>query len=257
MAKRTRTTKKSTKKSMKRAAKRPTRKAPPRRPRRRRSRALAAAIPIVTTAGVDVSHHQGAVDWTKVGAAVAFAYIKATEGATGPTSRDKKFATNWSAARLRLLRGAYHFFTWTSDPDKQADNFLATVGALEATDLPPMLDLEATTGIDALTLAQRVARVRRWIDRIERDLKRRPVLYVTQGYMRTHFDDGGFFADLPLFAVDFNRDPPRLPKAWPNWAFWQHSETGAVSGVTGPVDLDRFQGDLLALQTFVAQSVLP
>ena len=62
---------------------------------------------------------------------------------------------------------------------------------------------------------------------------------------------------LPVAAVDFNRDPPRLPKAWPNWAFWQHSETGAVSGVTGPVDLDRFQGDLLALQTFVAQSVLP
>ena len=218
---------------------------------------LAAAIPRVTTAGVDVSHHQGAIDWTKVAGAVAFAYIKATEGASGPSSRDKKFATNWSEARMRLLRGAYHFFTWTSDPDKQADNFVATVGALEAADLPPLLDLEATNGIDALTLAQRVARVRRWIDRIERDTKRRPVIYVTQSYMRTHFTDGDFFADLPLFAVDFNRDPPRLPKAWADWTFWQHSETGTVSGVATPVDLDRFKGDLLALQMFVAQSVLP
>jgi len=250
-------TKKSTKKSKRRVAKRPARKAQRRRRHGRGPRTLAAAIPIVTTAGVDVSHHQGAIDWAALGAAVAFAYIKATEGATGAGSKDSMFAINWPAARMRVLRGAYHFFTWTSNPDKQADNFLATVGALEATDLPPMLDLEATAGIGALTLAQRVARVRRWIDRIERDLKRQPVLYVTQGYMRTHFEDGDFFADVPLFAVDFNRNPPRLPRAWADWTFWQHSETGTVSGVTGAVDLDRFQGDQLALQMFIEQSVLP
>ena len=43
----------------------------------------------------------------------------------------------------------------------------------------------------------------------------------------------------------------------PDWTLWQHSETGTVSGVTGAVDLDRFQADRLALQMFIEQSVLP
>src|SRR5262245_5178777 len=61
--------------------------------------------------GVDLSHHQGRIDWGKVRASkAAFAFIKATEGAT---FTDPAFATNWSGARdAGVLRGAYHFFTF-------------------------------------------------------------------------------------------------------------------------------------------------
>src|SRR5687768_1484289 len=60
--------------------------------------------------GIDVSHHQGAVDWKKVEAAgIDFAYIKATEGRD---HRDPRFDANWRAAEGALARGAYHFFTF-------------------------------------------------------------------------------------------------------------------------------------------------
>ena len=43
--------------------------------------------------GVDVSHHQGGIDWRALRASgVRFAYIKATEGAH---FRDPRFAENW------------------------------------------------------------------------------------------------------------------------------------------------------------------
>src|SRR5262245_15828853 len=59
--------------------------------------------------GVDVSWHQGAIDWRTLAADdVAFAYIKATEGGDHV---DERFAFNWrEAGAAGLYRGAYHFF---------------------------------------------------------------------------------------------------------------------------------------------------
>ena len=53
--------------------------------------------------GIDVSHHQGAIDWTAVAADdVAFAYLKASEGGD---HRDRRFAANWRAAFALLDQG--------------------------------------------------------------------------------------------------------------------------------------------------------
>jgi len=49
--------------------------------------------------GVDVSEHQGEIDWTRVAAAqVRFAYVKATEGAD---YTDSRFAASWRGVRRR------------------------------------------------------------------------------------------------------------------------------------------------------------
>lgn len=213
-----------------------------------------ASAATVWTDGIDVSQHQGPVDWTKVGASKSFAYIKATEGTT---LVDTRFATNWAGARNQLLRGAYHYFTWKSDPDTQADNFLKTLGKLEVSDLPPLLDLEETAGIKELTVQQRTARVTRWLERMKSDLKRIPVLYLQKSFMVGYFQDGDFFKNYPLFAIDIAQSPPRLPSAWPDWTLWQHSFTGTVSGITGSVDLDRFNGDLVAMRLFIGKTTLP
>src|SRR5262245_12494312 len=63
--------------------------------------------------GIDVSHHQGAIDWAQVKASgQTFAFIKATEGAD---FRDKRFSENWRQARAEgLVTGAYHYFTFCS-----------------------------------------------------------------------------------------------------------------------------------------------
>ena len=58
--------------------------------------------------GVDISHWQGAIDWTKVAAAgKKFAYMKASESTDFV---DPNYTTNRAQARAAgLLVGAYHF----------------------------------------------------------------------------------------------------------------------------------------------------
>ena len=90
--------------------------------------------------GIDVSHHQETVDWTKVaGAGISFAYAKASEG----MNADPLFPANWAGMKAAgVIRGAYHFFRPKTDPAAQASHFCALVGALDPADLPPMVDLE-------------------------------------------------------------------------------------------------------------------
>jgi hypothetical protein len=60
--------------------------------------------------GVDVSAHQGSIDWGRVSHdGITFAYMKATEGGDFV---DERFEETWNgAAAAGLDRGAYHFFT--------------------------------------------------------------------------------------------------------------------------------------------------
>jgi lysozyme len=87
--------------------------------------------------GVDVSNHQGDIDWpTLASSNVAFAYIKATEGGD---FRDKRFQLNWEGAkRAGLARGAYRFFTQCRSGAEQAKAFIAAVPRDEGA-LPPSL----------------------------------------------------------------------------------------------------------------------
>src|SRR5262245_31016447 len=90
--------------------------------------------------GVDISNHQGDVDWQALAASnVAFAYIKATEGGD---FKDKRFQLNWDGTRKAgLVRGAYHFFTQCRSGAEQAKNFIAAVPR-EPGMLPPVIDAE-------------------------------------------------------------------------------------------------------------------
>ena len=62
--------------------------------------------------GIDVSHHQGEIDWAKVSKAemgkepVSFVFMKATEGVS---MVDRRYKENYKgAAENGVLRGAYH-----------------------------------------------------------------------------------------------------------------------------------------------------
>ncbi|HKN97283.1 MAG TPA: GH25 family lysozyme, partial [Pseudonocardiaceae bacterium] len=88
--------------------------------------------PGATMPGLDVSHHQGTVNWRAVAAEGAtFAYLKATEGTTFV---DGQFSRNAAGSRAAgLFRGAYHFAL----PDRssgaaQADFFVNHGGGWSA-----------------------------------------------------------------------------------------------------------------------------
>ena len=95
------------------------------------------------TYGIDISHHQGKIDWQKVnnwqGHRISFVYIKATEGAT---FIDHMYETNVKGAQENgFLIGSYHYFRTTSSPQKQFNNFIKVVDK-DLQDLIPLIDVE-------------------------------------------------------------------------------------------------------------------
>ncbi len=179
--------------------------------------------------GVDVSNHQGVIDWRAVEAAdIDFAYLKASEGRD---FTDRRFAENWrSISRTTMDRGAYHYFTRCSSGVDQARHFLS-VAPPDPQAMPPAVDLEALTGACAPSPAKVVREVDDFVQMVEREWHRPIVLYVS-----TDFDEA-----YP--AIDRLRRPlwrPHLfghPSA-EDWLLWQASSSARVDGIAGDVDLD-------------------
>ncbi len=94
--------------------------------------------------GMDVSSHQGVVDWTKAAASGAkFAYVKASEGTA---YRNPYFQAQYSgAASAGMLHGAYHFALPNASSGAAQANYFLQSGAAWTPDgktLPALLDLE-------------------------------------------------------------------------------------------------------------------
>jgi len=183
--------------------------------------------------GIDVSHFQGEVDWRAVAAAgVRFAFIKATEGLDDV---DPRFAQNWrQSSAAGLLRGAYHFLHPNLDAGQQAAHFLSVV-TLDDDALPPALDVEVTDGVDPATLT---ACIETWLEAVEAALRCKPVVYTDPSFWRDNV--GADLAAYPLWLACY-APQPEVPASWPRWTFWQHSQSGGVEGIAGPVDLDYCQ----------------
>ncbi|MGB8519819.1 MAG: GH25 family lysozyme [Candidatus Tumulicola sp.] len=193
--------------------------------------------------GIDVSYAQGDIDWHAVRAAgIAFAFIKATEGAS---IQDAQFARNWPVAKsVGIHRGAYHFFHFSDDPVAQAHYFLASAKPQKG-DLLPAVDVETADGIsDASEL---VTRLSQFTSTVEKALKgRRMVVYTNLDFWSSNIQGSDAFAGHPLWVAEYNRDPsPALPQGWRGWTIWQHDNAGTVNGITGAVDLDVFNGATL------------
>ena len=90
--------------------------------------------------GIDVSHHQGLIDWDAVSNhGVAFAFIKASEGSTFV---DPRFNANSSAAHAADIPWApYHFFTFCTSGADQAEHFGRVISS-KTFQLPPAIDIE-------------------------------------------------------------------------------------------------------------------
>jgi lysozyme len=182
--------------------------------------------------GIDVSAHQGSVDWGAVAAdGVHAAYVKATEGAT---FRDPRFAENWRGARAAGLQvGAYHFFTLCRSGADQATNLISTLagvdGASGSGTLPVAVDLELSGNCSARPpRAQVQAEVDAFVEAVEAATGR-PVVYYLLGSWAERYpptSDRTHWVRRLLWRPDGD------------WAWWQVNSRARVDGIDGPVDLN-------------------
>lgn len=203
-------------------------------------------------AGVDVSHYQGTINWSSVKAAgISFAYIKATEGTS---YTDPQFSANYlHAYNAKVIRGAYHFAQPSlSSGSAQATYFAAHGGAWSADNLtlPGMLDLEG--GCHGLSTTSMRSWILAFYNTYKSKTTRDVVIYTSPSWWNTCTGSWtGMSAKSPLFVANWTTaSNPTIPNGFPYATLWQYTDSGSVSGISGAVDRDRFNGDssrLLAL----------
>jgi hypothetical protein len=175
---------------------------------------------------VDVSNHQGTVDWGQVlGSGRAGAICKATEGLTFV---DGQFARNWAALAAAQIRGAYHFANpGGSSGAAQAQRFLSVVGPVKQSDLL-VLDIEQGNGNLASWALD-------WLHAVQAATGVIPWVYSYASFLKVHLFDPAL-GRFPLWLAAYQTAPPPAPSPWTQWRLWQHTNTAVVLGISGNVD---------------------
>lgn len=222
--------------------------------------------------GIDVSRYQSSstttscsgsiqVDWNRVRAAGrTFAFVKATGSRPiGTITKDPCFDRNWAGAGAAgLFRGAYHYAVPSRRSGSAAADarfFVSVTGQLQDPgDLPPVLDLEATGGLRPVEVQDWA---RTWLTTVAALTGRQPVLYTGPSFWRGSVAGGAAFAGYPLWIAHYTRSAPTVPAPWGTWTFWQSSASGRVAGVSGPVDVDTFNGTAEQLSAIAHPATVP
>jgi lysozyme len=188
--------------------------------------------------GLDISHHQGVIDWTNIDAKYKFVFAKATEG---DTFTDTKFSENAKGIKdTNRILGAYHFFHFNYDGTEQANNYIKTVGTL--IDLPPAIDFEFSGNPKEYDEAKIIIELQKCIDRLEEHYAHRVIIYTTpdayKQIIKDNFDNPLWYRSI-LLTVKKNMN---------NLVFWQYHNSATIRGIKTKVDLNVFKGDMAELE---------
>jgi GH25 family lysozyme M1 (1,4-beta-N-acetylmuramidase) len=199
-----------------------------------------------TVEGIDVSGHQGNVDWpAQWNAGRRFVWVKATEG-TG--YRNPYFAQQYNGSYNQgFIRGAYHFALPDRSSGATQANFFSNNGGGWSGDgktLPGALDMEYNPyGSTCYGLSK--AAMTNWIRDFSNTYKARwnkwPAIYTSTSWWNQCVGSD-FSATNPLWVARYASAPGTLPYNWGVWTVWQYSSS--------PIDQNVFNGSYDRLKVF-------
>lgn len=196
--------------------------------------------------GVDVSNYQGLIDWDKLEEQnVAFAFIKATEGSGHIDESARRNLER--ASKTSIKKSAYHFFSFDSPGETQAENYISVVGADEI-DMPPVVDIEyyADKKSNKPTKEETEQILRPLLEKLEEYYGVKPIIYTTLPVYFRYVKEN--FSDYPLWIRNVNFEPDLM-----NWKFWQYCDKGELYGYKGEekyIDLNVYNG---TIEQFLAE----
>ncbi|WP_408641985.1 GH25 family lysozyme [Saccharopolyspora oryzae] len=209
--------------------------------------------PAGALSGMDVSGHQGDVDWPAAWAAGArFAYVKATEGSG---FRSGSFNQQYDGSHaVGMVRGAYHFgLPDRSSGAQQANFFVDNGGGWNdgGRTLPGALDIETNPygdpcyGLDPRAMSDWIADFSNtYLNRTGRF----PVIYTTTRWWNgCTGSNPDFAANNPLWIARYAPQIGDLPAGWDFQSIWQHSDQGPLPG-----GQDSFNGNSKQLRRFAS-----
>ena len=200
---------------------------------------------VVSHKGIDVSKHQGNIDWTKVAAdGVEFAFIRVGlrgYGTEGKLVEDEYFEQK-GALQAGIKVGVYFYSQAITDEEllEEANLVLEKVKPYNI-ELPIVFDVEKVSGgkgrANELSVEERTRLTALFCQTIQ-DAGYKPMIYHNME-MGTLMLDLGQLEQYDKWFAYYN-DDLYYPYAY---KVWQYSEKGAVDGINEEVDLNIWFGD--------------
>jgi len=196
--------------------------------------------------GIDVSSHQGNVDWTaQWNAGKRFAYVKATEGTS---YKNPYFAQQYNGSyNVGMIRGSYHFALPNNSSGATQAGYFASNGGGWSRDgktLPGALDIEYNPyGATCYGLSQSamVNWIRDFLNTYKSRTGRDAVIYTNlDWWTQCTGNSTAFNSTNPLWVARYASSVGTLPGGWPFYTFWQWTSS--------PLDQNHFNGDMSRLQ---------
>ena len=195
--------------------------------------------------GIDVSEHQGTVDWKAVAeAGFRFAFIRVGYrgyGEEGHLMKDAMAAENLrkaSAAGLHV--GTYIFSQALNEEEAREEAALAMEVIAESgveTDLPLMYDPELIRDdqgrANGITREQVVLNTAAFEDEVEKSSGLKADIYSNLPWEH-HYFDAETMNRYQIWYADYEK----IPQTPYHFTWWQYTNEGYAPGVEGPVDLN-------------------
>ena len=193
--------------------------------------------------GVDVSEYQGEVDWDKIKEQnIDFAFIKATEGSKG---KDDSFDKNYEKLKnMDMLLGLYHFFSFESLGEEQADNYIKVVGNIENDEnlMLPIIDIEYYSYYKKAKPDKEwvTKELQKMLEKLEKTYRVKPIIYTTMEFYKEYIESEFLEYDIWIRNI-----LTKLKLENREWKFWQYTGRGKLEGYNGEekyIDLNVFNG---------------
>ena len=210
----------------------------------------------VTKRGIDISAHQGVINWDLTKRDIDAVIIRA---GYGKNNIDQKWVPNIEYVRdTNLDIGVYWFsYAYSADMAYMEGKYAALAVQKKLGDrcVPIAYDLE----YDSVTYAAKkgitigkVAATQYAIAFLKavKEMGYRPMLYTNIDYLNRYFDWYAILSAVPETMLWIAQWRNTKPTAYDDIAVWQYSSDGSVAGITGRVDMDIVYEDLEQSITF-------
>ena len=202
------------------------------------------------TLGIDVSQHNGSIDWKKVkNDSIDFAFIRLgyRGWGTGINTADSQYRTNINNAYNAGIKVGVYFFSQAineKEGREEADYVIDTLmpnGLMQKVTLPIAIDTETSTGngagrADNISVANRTAAMRGFVDRIK-ERGYNAIIYASTSWLENKLDMTKL-SDAKVWLAHWTHDIEKRPTYKGLYEAWQYTDVGTVSGISKAVDRD-------------------
>lgn len=193
-------------------------------------------------AGIDVSSHQGDIDWKKVkerGIEFAFIRVGYRGYSTGKISADPKFVKNITEAQTNGIKCGVYFYSVALNTTEAAEeaNFVLEAVKDYTLDLPIVIDCEHRTDrVSSLSNEERTNNVLTFLAMVQ-SAGYRGCLYTGHWFYQNLLENSRL-SSVELWIAYYTNNPDKVADV--NYKYWQFSSSGSVPGISGNVDMDVF-----------------